>query len=131
VTGFWSEHGVTAGALVKENACVRWHGLLSLIAAVRTGDDGLQHYRGKKGWSTANPFTSEDPGILYSAFETIEVICRPPMKLLQALRASAKVEDMICVFCANGMGCRLLGQAYGTDFQRVGLLQIAFWLVNK
>ena len=51
----------------------------------------------------------EDLGILYWAFETIDVICRPPMKLLQALRASAKVEDAICVFCANGMGCRLLG----------------------
>jgi len=82
-------------------------------AMVRTGNDGLQHHRGKKRWSTASPFTAEDPGILYSAFETIDVIFRPSMKLLQALRASAKVEDASCVFCANGMGCRLLGQAYG------------------
>jgi hypothetical protein len=112
---------VTAEALVEEHACVRGHDLLSLIAAVRAGNNGLQHHRGKKRWSTASPFTAEEPGIVYSAFETIDVICRPSMKLLQALRASAKVEDAICVFCANGMGCRLLGQAYRTDFQRVGL----------
>jgi hypothetical protein len=122
---------VTAGTLVEKQARIRRHGFLSLIAAVRTGNEGLHHHRGKERWSATRSLIAEDASILPSVFETIDVICRPSMKLLQALRASTKVEDAACVLCANGMCFRLLGQAYQTDFERVGLLQVAPGLMNE
>jgi hypothetical protein len=70
----------------------------------------------RNGESQQGLFIAEDSAILHSAFETIDVICRPSMKLLQALRASTKVQDAACMFNVNGMGFRLLGQAYRADF---------------
>jgi hypothetical protein len=120
-----SSHGpgpedcVTAGTLVEKQARIRRHGFLSLIAAVRTGNEGLHHHRGKERWSATRSLIAEDASILPSVFETIDVICRPSMKLLQALRASTKVEDAACVLCANGMCLRasrsLAGSAWAHE----------------
>ncbi|MGH8531211.1 MAG: hypothetical protein ACREV1_00425 [Gammaproteobacteria bacterium] len=53
------------------------------------------------------------------------------MKLLQALRASAKIKNVAAVICADGVSCRFLRQTYRTDLQRLGLLKIALWLANE
>lgn len=69
--------------------------------------------------------------MLYSAFEAVDVVLRAPMKLLQAVRASAKVKDAARVLGADSMGCKFFGQTYRADFQRVGLSKVTLWLLNE
>jgi hypothetical protein len=53
------------------------------------------------------------------------------MKFLHALRTPAKVKDATRMFQGDGVGCRLLSQAYRTDYQGRILLQVAVWLTNE
>ncbi|MGH8643837.1 MAG: hypothetical protein ACREX4_05035 [Gammaproteobacteria bacterium] len=69
--------------------------------------------------------------MLHSAFEAVDVVLRAPMKLLQALRTSAKVKDTARILGADSMGCWLFGQAYRAYFQRSGLPKVTLWLINE
>lgn len=51
---------------------------------------------------TARRLTVENTGILYPAVETIDIVCRPPMKFLQAAWASTEVKNAARMFYAHG-----------------------------